>query len=118
MANENKKRTQREVLEEILANAELTAEQREVLEKIVANIKKKNAQKTATKSKEHTELEERIEKIISAEPNRIFTCAEVAKVLGEGLTTQKITPRLASLVESGKLVKTVEKRVNNYKWAE
>ena len=118
MANENKKRTQREVLEEILENAELTAEQREVLEKIVANIKKKNAQKTAIKSKEHAELEEKIEEIISAEPNRIFTCGEVAKALGEGFTTQKITPRLASLVESGKLVKTVEKRVNNYKWAE
>ena len=118
MANEMKKRTQREVLAEILETAELTEEQREVLEKIVANLIKKSTHKSTVKSQEHAELEEQVEEILSAEPNRIFTCGEVAKEIGNGMTTQKLTPRLASLVDCGKVIKTVEKRVNHYQWAE
>lgn len=112
-----KKRTQVEILKEMLETLELTSEQRELIEKLVTNIGKKNAHKTATKSKEHTELEEKIVAVMSAEPNRIFTCTEVVKAIGEG-TTQKLTPRLASLVECGKVTKTVEKRVNHYQWVE
>lgn len=110
-----KKRTQVEVLTKILENADLTAEQREVLEKIVSNIKKKNSHKSATKNKEHEKLEEELLNIISAEPNRIFTCGELAKALNS--STQKLTPRLAALVEENKIVKTVEKRVNHYQLA-
>ena len=117
MANE-KKRTQVEVIEEIIATVDLTEEQSEVLGKVVAAIRKKNTYKSNAKNKEHAEIEERVESILSVEPNRIFTCAEVAKAYGEGMTTQKLTPRLASLVELGKVTKTVEKRVNHYKWAE
>ena len=113
-----KKRTQIEVLTEIIETVAVSDEQREVLEKVVASMRKKNSYKSATKSKEHIALEEKIAEVLSAEPNRIFTCAEVAKSIGDGMTTQKLTPRLASLVESGKVVKTVEKRTNHYKWAE
>lgn len=113
-----KKRTQIEVLGEIKELEVLTEEQREVLEKVIASIQKKNSYKSKTKNKEHEALEEKIEEVLSAEPNRIFTCAEVAKSIGDGLTTQKLTPRLASLVECGKITKTVEKKVNHYQWAE
>lgn len=113
-----KKRTQVEVLGEIKALEVLTEEQREVLEKVITSIQKKNSYKSKTKNKEHEALEEKIVEVLSAEPNRIFTCAEVAKTIGGGLTTQKLTPRLASLVECGKIAKTVEKKVNHYQWAE
>ena len=118
MANEMKKKTQREVLAEILETAELTTEQREVLEKIIANLIKKSTHKSETKSKEHAELEAQIEEILSAEPNRIFTCGEIAKEIGNGVNTQRLTPRLANLVNLEKVIKTVEKRVNHYQWAE
>lgn len=113
-----KKRTQVEVLGEIKELEVLTEEQREVLEKVITSIQKKNSYKSKTKNKEHEVLEEKIVEVLSAEPNRIFTCAEIAKSIGGGLTTQKLTPRLASLVAEGRVVKTVEKRVNHYSWAE
>ena len=113
---ENKKRTQVEILKEMLETLDLTIEQSELLEKLIANIQKKNAHKSATKSKAHEELEEMIEDVLAAEPNRIFTCGEIAKVIGEN--TQKLTHRLLALVESGKVEKTVEKRVNHYQWVE
>ena len=114
---EQKKRTQVEILEEMLETLDMTEEeQTELIEKLVANIQKKNAQKSATKSKEHEELEEQIEEILSAEPNRIFTCAEIAKEMGS--STQKLTPRIKTLVDLGKVEKTVEKRTNHYQWKE
>lgn len=113
---EQKKRTQVEILKEMLETLELSTEQGELLEKLITNIQKKNAHKSATKNKEHEELEEQIEEILSAEPNRIFTCGEIAKAIG--LNTQKLTHRLLALVESGKIEKTVEKRVNHYQWIE
>lgn len=113
---EQKKRTQVEILEEMLETLDMTEEQTELIEKLVANIKKKNTQKSATKSKEHEELEEQIEEILSAEPNRIFTCAEIAKEMGS--STQKLTPRIKALVDLGKVEKTVEKRTNHYQWKE
>ena len=115
---EQKKRTQVEILEEMVETLEMTEEQTELIEKLITNIKKKNAQKSATKSKEHAELEEQIEEILSAEPNRIFTCGEIAKEIGNEVNTQRLTPRLANLVNLGKVIKTVEKRVNHYQWAE
>ena len=113
---EQKKRTQVEILEEMLETLDMTEEQTELIEKLVVNIKKKNTQKSATKSKEHEKLEEQIEEILSAEPNRIFTCAEIAKEMGS--STQKLTPRLKALVDLGKVEKTVEKRTNHYQWKE
>lgn len=115
---EQKKRTQVEILEEMVETLEMTEEQTELIEKLIANIKKKNAQKSATKSKEHEALEEKIEEILSAEPNRIFTCGEIAKEFGNGMSTQKLTPRIKALVDLGKVEKTVEKRTNHYQWKE
>ena len=113
-----KKRTQIEVLAEIKEIEVLTDEQREVLDKVITNIKKKSTYKSKAKSKEYAEIEDKIVDILSAEPNRIFTCTEVVRAIGGEMNTQKLTPRLASLVAEGRVVKTVEKRVNHYSWAE
>lgn len=112
---ENTKKTLKEMYEEIIANETLTKEQREFLKGRVALLDKKKGTSSAKKSEEHIELENQIMEIVENEPNRIFSCSELALILK--CSPQKLTPRLKSLVNEEKLELSKEKKTNVYKLA-
>lgn len=113
---ENKKKTIREMYEEILANNTLTAEQKDFIQGRINALEKKKGTANAKKSDEHIELENAVMEVLENEPNRIFSCSELALALKT--SPQKLTPRLKSLVKDGKVTVAKEKRTNVYRLAE
>ena len=112
---EKNKKTLKEMYEEIIANETLTEEQREFLKSRVELLDKKKGSTNAKKSDEHIEIENQIIATFEKEPNRLFSCSEIALALN--LSPQKITPRLKALVADEKITVSKDKRANVYKLA-
>jgi DNA-binding transcriptional ArsR family regulator len=112
---EKTKKTQKELYAEIIANETLTEEQRDFLKGRVELLDKKKGSSNAKKSDEHIEIENSVMEVLENEPNRIFSCSELALILKT--SPQKLTPRLKALVEDGKVTVSKEKRTNVYKLA-
>ena len=95
---------------EVASNAELVAFINHELELLDRKNKAKSGELTETQ-KENLALGEEFVAFIASKDHAL-TVAEIRKHFG--LSSQKATPILANLVEAGKLVKTVEKRVSFY----
>lgn len=110
MAN---KKTVVQMYEEVLALCE-TDEQRAFINKRIEITQKKNASKSAEptpKQKEKMAADEVIENAIVAvmEPTIKYTPTDLLKLVDGVPSTQKLTPRLTALVESGKVAKETVK---------
>jgi hypothetical protein len=94
---------------------------REFLNKEIEKLAKKKSYKAKGKSEEHDKLENAIIEVLGneVEPMSATSLAiGVSSLMGEYVSTQKITPRCKALVENGVVTLTTEKRVNKYKVAE
>lgn len=127
---ENKKRTRKVILGEILNLAEVQANEEYVTElnKIITQLEKKNAKGGATKTQKENEmvanmLVEELEKV--GKPITItdlMNTSEVVKAYrlenGNALSNQKISAIFKQLVESNKLVKVIDKKKSYFSIAE
>ena len=127
---ENKKRTRKVILGEILNIAEVQANEEYVTElnKIITQLEKKNAKGGATKTQKENEivanmLVEELEKI--GKPITItdlMNSSEVVKEYrlenGNALSNQKISAIFKQLVENKVLVKVIDKKKSYFSIAE
>lgn len=93
-----------------------TSDMIEFLNGRIAQIDKKNANRktglTETQ-KENIELGKQVLEYMNTQPTKEWLISEIRKHFG--LTSQKLTPIMTSLVNDGKVEKIVEKRVNFYR---
>ena len=127
---ENKKRTRKVILGEILNIAEVQANEEYVTElnKIITQLEKKNAKGGATKTQKENEivanmLVEELEKV--GKPITItdlMNSSEVVKEYrlenGNALSNQKISAIFKQLVENKTLVKVIDKKKSYFSIAE
>lgn len=127
---ENKKRTRKVILGEILKLAEVQANEEYVTElnKIITQLEKKNAKGGATKTQKENEivanmLMEELAKV--GKPMTItdlMNSSEVVKEYrlenGNALSNQKISAIFKQLVESNKLVKVIDKKKSYFSIAD
>lgn len=114
-----KKKTKREVYNELLKIPAI-ADNVEYVEFINHQIKlldRKNASGSGAKKetalqKANNELKVKIVERMSKEPDRYFTCSEIAKVVPElnGANPQKVAPLMNALEKEGILEKTRDKK--------
>lgn len=109
MAN---KVTKREMFESIKAS--LTDEaQIAFIDHELELLAKKNSYKSDKPTKAQVEnegLKAQIAEVLGAEPNRLFTATEVVKAVNPELSNQRVSALLRQMVESGVVVKTIDKR--------
>ena len=127
---ENKKRTRKVILGEILNIAEVQANEEYVTElnKIITQLEKKNAKGGATKTQKENEivanmLVEELEKV--GKPITITDLMNTSEVVkeyrlenGNALSNQKISAIFKQLVESKTLVKVIDKKKSYFSIAE
>lgn len=127
---ENKKRTRKVILGEILNLAEVQAneEYTNELNKIIAQLEKKNAKGGATKTQKENEivanmLIDELEKV--GKPITITDLMNTSEVVkeyrlenGNALSNQKISAIFKQLVENKTLVKVVDKKKSYFSIAE
>ena len=90
--------------------ADLPAEVAEKLSAMKASIEKKSANKKATKTQtENIEIKALIKSVLTAEGATVSEIQTKDATLGS-LSNQKISALLRQLVESGEVVKTVDKK--------
>jgi hypothetical protein len=114
MAN---KKTVVQMYEELLAIPTLTAEQKTFIEKRIEITKNKNAKREGAeptpKQKEKMAQDTAIETAVVGvmAQGAKYTATDLVKCLDreDVPSTQKLTPRLTTLVDNGKVVKVVEK---------
>lgn len=105
----------------VLENCELPTDVREKMEKIQASFEKKA---TGERKPTPTQLANAILKVailsyMTEQPERLFSISELIKEVPEleGLSTQKVSPLMAKLVDELKVVKVVEKRKSYFQIA-
>ena len=116
------KKTVVQMFEEILAIEGLTTKQKAFLEKRIELTKKKNTKPTGgeltPKQREKMAIELAIENNVVAVmlPNAVYTPTDLVKMLNREdiSSTQKLTPRLTAMVDTGRLIKTTDKGRNYY----
>ena len=127
---ENKKRTRKVILGEILNIAEVQANEEYVTElnKIITQLEKKNAKGGATKTQKENEivanmLVEELEKV--GKPITITDLMNTSEVVkkyrlenGNALSNQKISAIFKQLVENKTLVKVIDKKKSYFSIAE
>ena len=127
---ENKKRTRKVILSEILELAEVKANTEYVTElnKIIAQLEKKNAKGGTTKTQKENEivanmLIEELEKV--GKPITITDLMNASEVIkeyrlenGNALSNQKISAIFKQLVENKTLVKVIDKKKSYFSIAE
>lgn len=127
---ENKKRTRKVILGEILNLAEVQAneEYTNELNKIIAQLEKKNAKGGTTKTQKENEivanmLVEELEKV--GKPITITDLMNTSEVIkdyrlenGNALSNQKISAIFKQLVENKTLVKVIDKKKSYFSIAE
>ena len=127
---ENKKRTRKVILGEILNIAEVQANEEYVTElnKIITQLEKKNAKGGATKTQKENEivanmLVEELEKV--GKPITITDLMNTSEVIkeyrlenGNALSNQKISAIFKQLVENKTLVKVIDKKKSYFSIAE
>ena len=108
-----KKMTKKEMFAQIMANYNLTEEERTFIQHEIELLEKKSSKSGQTKTQKENEiLMERlivalgeVGKAVTISEFQSLSTAEVAT-----LSNQKISALLKKLVESGKVIKTVEKK--------
>ena len=108
-----KKMTKKETFAQIMANYNLTEEERAFVQHEIELLEKKSSKSGQTKTQKENEIlmEQLVvalgemEKAVTISEFQSLSTAEVAT-----LSNQKISALLKKLVESGKVVKTVEKK--------
>ena len=108
-----KKMTKKEMFAQIIANHNLTEEERAFVQHEIELLEKKSSKSGQTKTQKENEiLMEQLmvalgemEKAVTISEFQSLSTAEVAT-----LSNQKISALLKKLVDSGKVVKTVEKK--------
>lgn len=114
MTNTNEKKiTKKEMFARVIERVQDDAEMVAFLEHEIELLNRKATSKNNKVSEETKELMDTIIKIVTAEPDRIFKCGELAKMLDRN--PQKITPVLTKMVNAEIIEKIVDKRVNHYK---
>ena len=127
---ENKKRTRKVILGEILNLAEVQANEEYVTElnKIITQLEKKNAKSGATKTQKENEivanmLIEELEKV--GKPITITDLMNASEVIkeyrlenGNALSNQKISAIFKQLVENKTLVKVIDKKKSYFSIAD
>ena len=111
------KKTVVQMYEEILALPNLNDEQKAFIEKRIEITKNKNAKRDGAeptpKQKEQMAANAEIENAVVAAMavGEKYTASDLVKMIGRAdvATTQKLTPRLSALAESGRVIKAVEK---------
>lgn len=105
----------------VLENCELPADVAEKMEKIKASFEKKA---TGERKPTPTQLANAILKVailsyMTEQSERLFSISELIKEVPEleGLSTQKVSPLMAKLVDELKVVKVVEKRKSYFQIA-
>ena len=105
----------------VLENCTLPADVREKMEKIQASFEKKaSGERKPTATQVANEgLKMAILSYMEENANRLFTVTELIKEVPEleGLSTQKVSPLMAKLVDELKVVKVVEKRKSYFQIA-
>lgn len=119
------KKTVVEMYEEILAIPSLTDEQRAFIEKRIEITKNKNANRSTDptpKQKEKmavdTDIENAVVDVMVA--GATYTASDIVKLLDRAdvPNTQKLTPRLTALVDTGKIAKATVKGRSVYSLVE
>ena len=108
-----KKMTKKEMFAQIMANYNLTEEERAFVQHEIELLEKKSSKSGQTKTQKENEILMKqlvvalreMEKPVTISEFQSLSTAEVAT-----LSNQKISALLKKLVESGKVVKTVEKK--------
>lgn len=109
---EQKKKTQAEILTEILSLA-LTDEQKELVEKIIASKTKKATEKKPTKEQKEA-LAEADALYTAMESDKWYTVSELMKLIGLD-SCQKITNRVVALKDKGMVENTKQKGKSVYR---
>lgn len=120
-----KKMTKKEMFAQIMANYNLTDEERAFVQHEIELLEKKSSKSGQTKTQKENEI--LMEQLVGAlgEMEKAVTISEfqgLSKAEVATLSNQKISALLKKLVESGKVVKTVEKKksyfsvVQQIKW--
>ena len=109
----NKKETKKEFFLGIVAKYPLTAYEKERFEHEIELLEKKNsADRKSTKVQlENETISENMLDIM--EPNVRYTVSDLCKLTGVE-STQKMTPIVSKLYQTGKLARETEKRRNYY----
>ena len=104
----------------VLENCTLPADVAEKMEKIKASYEKKSSgeRKPTATQVANEGLKTAILAYMAEQPNRLFTISELIKEVPElaGLSTQKVSPLMAKLVDELKVAKIVEKRKSNFQY--
>jgi hypothetical protein len=108
-----KKMTKKEMFAQIMANYNLTEEERAFVQHEIELLEKKSSKSGQTKTQKENEI--LMEQLVVAlgEMEKAVTISEFqgnSKAEVATLSNQKISALLKKLVESGKVVKTVEKK--------
>lgn len=114
----DKKKTQREFFNEIIALAEANGrtELVDFAKGRIAVLDKKSANKKPTKTQEANEvLKDTIEDVLSESDGAMTVTEILASGKFEALTSpQKISALLKQMIEAGRVVKTVDKKVSRF----
>ena len=104
----------------VLEHCTLPADVAEKMEKIKASYEKKSSgeRKPTATQVANEGLKTAILAYMAEQPNRLFTISELIKEVPElaGLSTQKVSPLMAKLVDELKVAKIVEKRKSNFQY--
>lgn len=109
-----KKITKKEMFAQIIANYALTAEEKAFMEHEIELLNRKGSKdrKPTAKQLANEEMKSAIFNLMN--PNQLYTCTELSKVLQpnyeENISTNKISALLRQMIENGTVVKTTEKR--------
>lgn len=105
----------------VLENCTLPADVAEKLEKIKASYEKKASgeRKPTATQVANAGLKDSILSYMAENPDRLFSISELIKEVPEleGLSTQKVSPMISSLVKESKVVRVEEKRKAFFKIA-
>ena len=117
-----KKMTKREMYTKILSFAEIQADQELVkgIQHEIELLDRKNSsdRKPSKNAEENVHLKAEILKIMSKEPDRLFTATEIWKQMEnwDDLSNQRISALLKQLKEEGKIKKIEEKKKSLFQY--
>lgn len=107
-----RKPTKKQMFAGLLAMPGLSEEQKAFIQHEIELLEKKNSGEKKPTATQVANEALKVAMVEGMEANRLYTVTEMIKEIPAlaGLTNQKVSPLANQLVESGKLVKTVEKR--------
>lgn len=116
-----KKMTKKEMFAQLMEKYPLTAEEKAFCEHEIELLNKKatGERKPTATQVANAGLKATILSFMAGQPDRLFSISELIKEVPEleGLTTQKVSPMISSLVKEFKVVRVEEKRKAYFKIA-